>query len=542
MFAFASSKTVTPRAALRRLTLLYFGALGVLLASIAATVVVANLTATRLQATAERAGLAGQQAMLSELIVSLATLHHRAATDGMDGLARAGDSPAPQLEARIAQFAQAQTALVGNRPREQETQGESAAFHDRAEAFVTAARQVLAAPGDRQALATLEGHSADGLQAGYARIAAAAEADADDRLYIIQHIEIAALVITIGVILVELFIIFLPGYRLLHRMFAASAARSRQLRDAQTELGLSNQALRRKNTEMEKEKERLRTALENAALLCGEQAAFTYSVSHDLKSPANTLQLLLDELIHEHAGALDGDGLTLLNLAQESITHMSILIEDVLQYSWATDPHEAPDKITLRDSVERVMASLADQIDRTGATITLGPMQTLTAAPKQIDMLMLELISNGLKFQPTDQKPALHITSSRGDTPETTIIEVRDNGIGIAADDQQRIFGLFQRLHLRDHYPGSGLGLATCQRIVANHSGHITVRSAPGEGSLFEVTLGAMLSVDEPLTSKRAARRNMLIGMGNHAACAKRQRPLPFLTGPEKRAAIAPYR
>lgn len=301
------------------------------------------------------------------------------------------------------------------------------------------------------------------------------------------------------------FFVFLPGQRLLHRVIATSVARDRQLREAQTALDMTNHALRRKNEEIEKEQARLRRALTNAALLCGEQAAFTYSVSHDLKSPANTLQLVLDELIHEHANAMSDDGRGLLRHAQESITLMSILIEDVLQYSWATDPNEPAQPIDLATAVNGACEKLYDQINATDALITLGKLHQIKAAPRQIEILLYHLLSNALTFQPDGHIPNVHISSKVGIKPDTVVLRVEDNGIGIAAEDHLRVFGLFQRLHLRDTYPGSGLGLATCQRIAANHSGAITLQSALGEGSIFEVTLGPLLSQDAALPGAQAA-------------------------------------
>jgi len=299
--------------------------------------------------------------------------------------------------------------------------------------------------------------------------------------------------------------VFLPGQRLLKRVIAMGAARDRQLREAQTALDLTNHALRHKNQQIEKEQVRLRRALNNAALLCGEQAAFTYSVSHDLESPANTLQLVLDELIHEHASTMSDDGRGLLQHAQESITLMSILIEDVLQYSWATDPNEAVQTVDLAAAVNTACEKLHEQINATDALVTLGKLNHIKAAPRQIDILLYHLLSNALTFQREGHIPNVHISSKVGTKPDTVVLRVEDNGIGIAEEDQLRIFGLFQRLHLRDTYPGSGLGLATCQRIAANHSGTITLQSALGEGSIFEVTLGPLLSQDAALLGAYAA-------------------------------------
>ncbi len=299
--------------------------------------------------------------------------------------------------------------------------------------------------------------------------------------------------------------VFLPGQRLLKRVIAMGAARDRQLREAQTALDLTNHALRHKNQQIEREQARLRRALNNAALLCGEQAAFTYSVSHDLKSPANTLQLVLDELIHEHASTMSEDGRGLLQHAQESITLMSILIEDVLQYSWATDPNEAVQTVDLAAAVNTACEKLHEQISATDALVTLGKLNHIKAAPRQIDILLYHLLSNALTFQREGHIPNVHISSKVGTKPDTVVLRVEDNGIGIAEEDQLRIFGLFQRLHLRDTYPGSGLGLATCQRIAANHSGAITLQSALGEGSIFEVTLGPLLSQDAALLGAYAA-------------------------------------
>lgn len=511
MFSLLSKLDQTPQQAVQRLVVMYVVATAITLASLVAAIVLTDATTAKATTNTEQINMSGRQLLLRQRILYLAHRHHNASADETSLTKQA-------LAAAVAEFEQTVTLLKLSHPQQTReravpddghmhhaSNSDDGTFIQPTALFIEAARSVLADRNNTASLAKLrsldEGDPSLDLDQAVARV----KQDIINDVSWIRRLEQTALTVVFTVIVLQLLLVFLPGHRLLRQLIASGTARDRQLHNAQTALDLTKRALDSKNAEIEKEQDRLSTALGNAAALCREQAAFTYSVSHDLKSPANTLQLVLDELIHEHAKHMSVDGRDLLSHAQESISLMSVLIEDVLQYSWATDPNEAAKTVDLHATVNDVSEKLHQQISSTDALVTLGNLHQIKAAPRQVNILVHHLLSNALTFQPEGQIPNVHISSTPGPKPDTIVLRVQDNGIGIAPEDHDRVFGLFQRLHLRDTYPGSGLGLATCHRIAANHSGKISVHSALQEGCIFEVTLGPLLTEDEKLTSKQAA-------------------------------------
>lgn len=510
MFSLLSKSDQTPQQAVQRLFVAYVGAAAIIVASLSAGLVFTQGTVTTATTHIARIKMADRQLMLSQRILYLAHQHQNASAQEIDLTKQAVEAAVTEFEDVVAFFEQSYPHQTHEKTSSEEANAQGLPDNNdhtlnlRTTQFIAAAKSVLANPNDTTSLAQLRSLAEGGMLGDLDQAVAGIEKDFVAQVSWMHRLGQSALAVTFVFVFLQL-LIFLSGHRLLRQIFASNAARDRQLHDTQLTLDLTSRTLRNKNVEIEKEQERLRTALSNAAALCREQAAFTYSVSHDLKSPANTLQLVLDELIHEHAKNMSDDGRDLLSHAQESISLLSILIEDVLQYSWATDPNEAAETVDLHAAVNAVSERLHQQISRSDALITLGKLHQIKAAPRQVNILLHHLLSNALTFQPEGQVPNVHISSAPGPRPDTIILRVQDNGIGIAAEDHTRVFGLFQRLHLRDTYPGSGLGLATCHRIAANHSGEITVHSALQEGSIFEVTLGPLLSEDEKLTSKQAA-------------------------------------
>ncbi|WP_119168979.1 sensor histidine kinase [Algihabitans albus] len=220
-----------------------------------------------------------------------------------------------------------------------------------------------------------------------------------------------------------------------------------------------------------------------------EQAEFTYAISHDLRSPTNTVGMLLDELTLSHGGVFDDDAKHLIDRAQRTVGRMGKLVEDVLSYSRTIEEEFAPEAVDLNFLAQEILEDLQSDIASTNATIDLGELPVVTGNSLQLRLLFQNLISNAIKFRSEDRSPRITIHAESDRKAGKRSIVISDNGIGIAPEFHDRIFGLFQRLHSYEAFPGSGLGLTLCKRIVANHGGAIELRSVPGEGTAFEFPL-----------------------------------------------------
>jgi signal transduction histidine kinase len=232
------------------------------------------------------------------------------------------------------------------------------------------------------------------------------------------------------------------------------------------ELSLANEQLTRSNRELE---------------------SFASVASHDLQEPLRKILAFGDRLRMQAAGALDpaaGDSLTrMLNAA----TRMQTLINDLLAFARVGSRAQNFVRVKLDAIVTDVLVDLESRMSDAGGTVHFEPMPDIEADPLQIRQLFQNLISNALKFRRPDAPPVVRIRSHQDDG--RAIIEIEDNGIGFEAQYAERIFGIFQRLHGRGAYEGTGIGLAICRRIVERHHGSISASGRLGEGATFRVTL-----------------------------------------------------
>jgi len=215
---------------------------------------------------------------------------------------------------------------------------------------------------------------------------------------------------------------------------------------------------------------------------------FAYVASHDLLEPLRMVTNYLQLLQERYHGKLDQSADDFIGFAREGAERMQVLINDLLQYSRVgTRPKEFrpadTDKV-LKDS----LSNLKVAIDESRAKITSAPLPTVVGDPVQLTQLFQNLIGNAIKFR-GEQPLAIHVGAEQRDGAWQ--FSVRDNGIGIASKDFERIFIIFQRLHARKKYPGTGIGLAVCKKIVERHGGRIWVESEPGKGTTFYFTLPA---------------------------------------------------
>lgn len=232
------------------------------------------------------------------------------------------------------------------------------------------------------------------------------------------------------------------------------------------------------------------SANENEALAAAnaELQAVAYALSHDLKSPASTAQMLAKELQTTQANRLDEDGRLLLNLMTETTGRMQLLIDDLLSYAALAGAPEEMTPVDLNTVVAEVLDELEGMVAQHNARIDVAPLPSIVACRRQIRVLLTNLVSNAIKFHFANRWPRVQITSQTTDAG-LTLLHVSDNGIGIEENDQIRIFDMFKRLHRTEEYAGNGLGLALCQRIAQNHDGAISVASEPGKGSTFTLSL-----------------------------------------------------
>ncbi|MEA5536553.1 ATP-binding protein [Crocosphaera sp. XPORK-15E] len=217
-----------------------------------------------------------------------------------------------------------------------------------------------------------------------------------------------------------------------------------------------------------------------------ELRKFAYVASHDLQEPLNQVSNYVQLLELRYGEELDEDATEFITFAVEGVSLMQTLIDDVLAYS-KVDMRAVEFQLTEAEkALAKALANLRGRIAETGAIITHDPLPNVMADSTQLMQLFLNLISNAIKFR-SEETPEIHIMAKR--LEDAWLFSVQDNGIGINSQFSERIFVIFQRLHTRDEYPGTGIGLAICKKIVECHRGQIWVDSELGQGSTFYFTI-----------------------------------------------------
>jgi PAS domain S-box-containing protein len=224
-----------------------------------------------------------------------------------------------------------------------------------------------------------------------------------------------------------------------------------------------------------------------------ELEQFAYVASHDLQEPLRKIQAFGDRLRKRHGDALGEDGLDYLSRMQAASSRMQTLIQDLLSLSRvATSPREFT-RVDLGDIVKGVLSDLESRIEALHGRVEVGPLPVVMGDRLQLSQLFQNLIGNGLKFHKPGEPPVVRIHAEYSGgwlaSGGTCQLFVEDQGIGFDPKYSERIFQIFQRLHGRGEYEGSGIGLSICRKIVERHAGTISVQSEPGAGSKFVVTL-----------------------------------------------------
>ncbi len=222
----------------------------------------------------------------------------------------------------------------------------------------------------------------------------------------------------------------------------------------------------------------------------GELQQFAYVASHDLQEPLRTVTSYLALLQRRYQGRLGDDADTFIGYATDGAQRMSTLIKAVLAYSRVGTHGAAFGPADCAALVGAATANLEARIAETGARVVHEALPTVHGDAAQLGQLFQNLIGNALKFTRPGVPPQVRVSAER--QGGRWLVRVADNGIGIAPAHAGRIFQMFGRLHTRDEYEGTGIGLAVCQRIVERHGGRIWVESAPGQGATFLFTLPAL--------------------------------------------------
>ena len=251
-----------------------------------------------------------------------------------------------------------------------------------------------------------------------------------------------------------------------------------------------------------KTEEKLRNKNDELKRSNAELESFNRVASHDLQEPMRKIQMFISRLSERELDKLSDKGKMYFEKIDSSANRMQTLIKYLLAYSRINRTKKDFIKISLNDTMEKVLGDLEERIEETGVDIAIDTLPSLKAIPFQMEQLFNNLVSNAIKYGSTTEAPKIVIDCkklSRNKIPEVFDkkrknyyrISIMDNGIGFDQENAEKIFGLFERLHQKDEYSGTGIGLAICKKIVLNHKGHIVAQSEPGKGSTFCIYLPA---------------------------------------------------
>jgi len=218
-----------------------------------------------------------------------------------------------------------------------------------------------------------------------------------------------------------------------------------------------------------------------------ELERFAYACSHDMKEPVRMMNIYAGFLAEDGAGHLDDDGRRFVQYIRDNAGRLNRMIGDILNFSRIGREELPVEQVDCQKIFDDVCNGFPELIKQDRAQVTSGPLPRMETSATLIRVLLQNLIGNALKFQDGSRPPQVHVTACRdGDAYR---FDVADNGIGIDPAYAERIFTIFQRLHTEDEYPGTGIGLSTCRKLVRLYGGEIGFTSTPGEGTVFTFIL-----------------------------------------------------
>ena len=262
-----------------------------------------------------------------------------------------------------------------------------------------------------------------------------------------------------------------------------------RIKEAEEELRRLNATLEERVSARTAESERRAQELARSNKALEE---FGYVVTHDLRQPLRTMKSYIQKLSKGYAGRFDAEADDYIARSVNASDRMRVLIDDLLAYSRVGTEGKEPSAVPAAESLEGALANLQAAIEECGAVVRVGEMPVVAADPTQLSQLFQNLIGNALKFRAEGRVPEVEVTARRGEG--RWVFDVADNGIGIEAEYMHKIFklGVESRLHGASKYPGHGIGLATCEKIVQRHGGRIWVTSdGPDRGTTISFSLPA---------------------------------------------------
>jgi signal transduction histidine kinase len=254
----------------------------------------------------------------------------------------------------------------------------------------------------------------------------------------------------------------------------------RILRRKNEELKTQKKALAKNMAELKKVQQQLTESNQ-------ELQIFAFAASHDLKEPLRMITMYTQLTERSLKNALDEKTKSYMGFVTDGVKRMQLLLDNLLSYSLLGKSRQDDIPINLNEKLKKVMQNLTVAIQECDAKVVCCELPTLTVSPTEMTQLFQNIIANALKFRKSDTKPFIEVCSKEEE--KEFVFSISDNGIGIKTEDQERVFLLFTRLNTREHYEGTGIGLATCKKILNKINGRIWVTSTEGVGTTFHFTI-----------------------------------------------------
>jgi signal transduction histidine kinase len=249
----------------------------------------------------------------------------------------------------------------------------------------------------------------------------------------------------------------------------------------------ANTGLRREVGERAAAEQALREKTNALARSNAELEQFAYVASHDLQEPLRMVSSYVQLFEKRYAGQVDTRAQKYIDYAVEGAKRMQALIGGLLEYSRVGRIDEPSGRVDTGAALDQALLDLRSAIEESRAEVTRGPLPAVTGNAERLAQVFLNLVGNAIKFRRPGEAPSIHVSAAP--QGEEWLFAVRDNGIGIDPQYLDRIFVIFQRLHTRAEYPGTGIGLSICKKVIERHGGRIWVESESGAGATFHFTL-----------------------------------------------------